>query len=175
LGRELEKPCRWYALSIIKNMKNKILIILALIAFASCKQTKLTNNVSEKIRIDTIRDYKVITKFNAIHDTLLIDNPCDSACILTTFYSRIILPQGKIIIRSYRGKIQTTVNIDSIKSVYENKYRHKETSNVKTSEKIVTKVTYPLWLIVSFIFETLIILGYIYFRIFHPTTWYRTN
>ena len=150
-------------------MKNKILIILTIVAFASCKPSKVTTIVSEKIRIDTIRDYKIITKFNAIHDTLLIDNPCDSAGILTTFYSKIILPQGKIIIRSYRGKIQTTVNIDSIKSVYEKKYRYKETSDVKASTKIVTKTIYPTWLWMSFIFETLIILGYIYFRIFYPT------
>ncbi len=94
-----------------------------------------------------------------------------SAGILTTFYSKITLPQGKIIIRSYRGKIQATVNIDSIRSVYEKKYRYMETSDVKSSTKVVTKVTYPTWLIVSFIFETLIILGYIYFRIFHPTNY----
>ena len=146
-----------------------LIYALLIVSVSSCKPSKVTTIVSEKIRIDTIRDYKVITKFNAIHDTLLIDNPCDSAGILTTFYSRIILPQGKIIIRSYRGKILTTVNIDSIKSVYEKKYRYKETSDVKASTKIVTKTIYPTWLIVSFIFETLVILGYIYFRIFYPT------
>jgi hypothetical protein len=146
-----------------------LIYALLIVSVSSCKPSKVTTIVSEKIRIDTIRDYKVITKFNAIHDTLLIDNPCDSAGILTTFYSRIILPQGKIIIRSYKGKIQTTVNIDSIKSVYEKKYRYKETSDVKASTKIVTKTIYPTWLIVSFIFETLVILGYIYFRIFYPT------
>jgi len=145
-------------------MKNKILIILALVAFASCKPLRTVTVTKEKIRIDTIRDYKVITKFNAIHDTLLIDNPCDSAGILTTFYSRIILPQGKIIIRSYRGKIQTTVNIDSIKSVYEKKYRYKETSDVKASTKIVTKVTYPSWLVTAFILESLLIIGFLYFK-----------
>ena len=120
--------------------------------------------ISEKIRIDTIRDYKVITKYNAIHDTLTIENPCDSAGILTTFYSRIILPQGKIIIRSYKGKIQATVNIDSIRSVYEKKYRYKETSDVKVSEKIVIKTEYPTWLVTAFVFETLLILGYLYFK-----------
>ena len=144
-------------------MKNNILIIFALIIVASCKPTKVIT-ISEKIRIDTIRDYKVITKYNAIHDTLTIENPCDSAGILTTFYSRIILPQGKIIIRSYKGKIQTTVNIDSIRSVYEKKYRSKETSDVKVSEKIVIKTVYPIWLVTSFVFETLLILGYLYFK-----------
>jgi len=145
-------------------MKNKILIILTIVAFASCKPSKVTTIVSEKIRIDTIRDYKIITKFNAIHDTLLIDNPCDSAGILTTFYSRIILPQGKIIIRSYRGKIQTTVNIDSIKSVYEKKYRNMETSNLTNFSKIVTRNIIPSWAIITILIESLIIGGYLYFK-----------
>jgi len=145
-------------------MKNKILIILAIISFASCKPTKFTNSISEKIRIDTVKDYILDIRYNAVHDTLIIDNPCDSAGILTTFYSRIILPQGKIIIRSYRGKIQATVNIDSIRSVYEKKYRYKETSDVKLFEKIVTKTEYPTWLIAAFVFENLLILVYLYFK-----------
>lgn len=146
------------------------LILFIILIVASCKPSKVVTVVSEKIRIDTIRDYRLEVKYNAVHDTLTIDNPCDSAGILTTFYSKITLPQGKVIIRSYRGKIQATVNIDSIRSVYEKKYRNKETNLSQNSTKIVTKVTYPTWLWMSFIFETLIILGYIYFRIFYPTT-----
>jgi hypothetical protein len=149
------------------NLPNYLILFIILIA-ASCKPSKVVTVVSEKIRIDTIRDYKVITKYNAIHDTLLIENPCDSLGILTTFYSKITLPQGKVIIRSYKGKIQATVNIDSIASVYEKKYRNKETSDVTNSSKIVTKTVYPTWLVMSFLFETLIILGYIYLRIFYP-------
>lgn len=157
-------------------MKKLILMIIALILAiiaVSCKSTKLTTSVIEKVRIDTVRDYKVITKFNAVHDTLTIDNPCDSAGILTTFYSKIRIPQGQVIIRSMRGKIQATVNIDSIAQVYESKYRSKKETNVTNISKIVTKTVYPAWLIVSFIFETLIILGYIYLKIFHPVTYYR--
>ena len=145
-------------------MKNNILIILALILFASCKPTKLTNSTSEKIRIDTVKDYILDIRYNAVHDTLIIDNPCDSAGILTQFYSKITLPQGKIIIRSYRGNIQATVNIDSIRSVYESKYRNKQSSDVKLFEKIITKTVYPSWLIVALVFESLIILGYLYFK-----------
>jgi hypothetical protein len=145
-------------------MKNKILIILAIITFASCKPLQNVTVTKEKIRIDTVINEIIITKFNAVHDTLTIDNPCDSAGILTTFYSKIILPQGKIIIRSYRGKIQATVNIDSIRSVYEKKYRYKKTSDVTNSQKIVTKTIYPTWLVGAFIFETLLILVYLYFK-----------
>jgi len=145
-------------------MKNNVLIIFVLIIFASCKPLQTVTVTKEKIRIDTIINEITITKFNAVHDTLTIDNPCDSAGILTTFYSKITLPQGKIIIRSYRGKIQATVNIDSIRSVYEKKYRYKETSDVTNSTKIVTKTVYPIWLVSAFIFETLLILVYLYFK-----------
>ena len=141
-----------------------IYLLLFIIFLGSCKPAKVVTVVSEKIRIDTIINERTIVKFNAIHDTLTIDNPCDSAGILTTFYSKITLPQGKIIIRSYRGKIQATVNIDSIRSVYEKKYRYMETSDVKNSTKVVTKVTYPSWLVTAFIFESLLIIGFLYFR-----------
>lgn len=140
------------------------LILFIILIVASCKPSKVVTVVSEKIRIDTIRDYRLEVKYNAVHDTLTIDNPCDSAGILTTFYSKITLPQGKVIIRSYRGKIQATVNIDSIRSVYEKKYRNKETNLSQNSTKIVTKVTYPSWLVTAFIFESLIILGFLYFK-----------
>ena len=139
-------------------------LILFIILVSSCKPSKVVTVVSEKIRIDTIINEKTIVKFQAIHDTLTIDNPCDSTGILNTFYSKITLPQGKVIIRSYKGKIQATVNIDSIASVYEKKYRYKGTSNVTNSSKIVTKVTYPSWLVTAFVFESLIILGFLYFR-----------
>jgi hypothetical protein len=145
------------------SLPNYLLLFIILMA-SSCKPSKVVTVVSEKIRIDTIVNEKTIVKFHAVHDTLTIDNPCDSLGILTTFYSKITLPQGKIIIRSYKGKIQATVNIDSIRSVYEKKYRYMETSNVTNSSKIVTKVTYPSWLVTAFIFESLIILGFLYFK-----------
>ena len=145
------------------NLPNYLLLFSILIV-SSCKPSKVITIVSEKIRIDTIRDYKVITKYNAIHDTLTIENPCDSFGILTTFYSKITLPQGKIIIKSYKGKIQATVNIDSIRSVYEKKYRYKETSNVTNSSNIVTKTVIPSWAIITILIESLIIVGYLYFK-----------
>jgi hypothetical protein len=139
-------------------------LLLFMVLLGSCKPSKVVTVVSEKIRIDTIINEKTIVKFHAVHDTLTIDNPCDSAGILTTFYSKITLPQGKIIIRSYRGKIQATVNIDSIRSVYEKKYRYMETNLSQNSTKIVTKVTYPSWLVTAFIFESLLIIGFLYFK-----------
>jgi hypothetical protein len=147
----------------------KQLLIGLLIAnfFYSCKPTKSVNIITEKIRIDTIRDYKVITRFNAVHDTLIIENPCDSTGILNTFYSKITVPQGKIIIRSYKGNIQATVNIDSIENVYKNMYVSSlHTDSSSTNKEKVTNII-PTWCILTIIFQGLIIFGYLYLRIFY--------
>ena len=148
-------------------MKKLILCLLIANFFISCRPQKSVTIVTEKIRIDTIRDYKVITRYNAIHDTLTIDNPCDSTGILNTFYSKITLPQGKVIIRSYKGNIQATINIDSIENVYKNMYTlslHSDKSSIN-KEKITNII--PIWCILTILFEGLIIFGYIYIKFFY--------
>jgi hypothetical protein len=144
----------------------KQLLIGLLIAnfFISCRPQKSIIIEKEKIRIDTIRDYKVITRFNAVHDTLTIENPCDSTGILNTFYSKITVPQGRIIIRSYKGNIQATVNIDSIENVYRNMYASSLVTDklISNKEKITNII--PTWCILTIIFQGLIIFGYIYLR-----------
>ena len=144
-----------------------IYLFLFVIFIQSCKPTKSVNIITEKIRIDTIRDYKVITRFNAVYDTLIIENPCDSTGILNTFYSKITVPQGKIIIRSYKGNIQATVNIDSIENVYKNMYVSSlHTDNSSTNKEKITNII-PTWCILTIIFQGLIIFGYLYLRIFY--------
>jgi len=145
-------------------MKKLILSLLIANFFISCRPQKSVTIVTEKIRIDTIRDYKVITRFNAVHDTLTIENPCDSTGILNTFYSKITLPQGKVIIRSYKGKIQATINIDSVENVYKNMYTSSLHSDklLNNKEKITNII--PNWCILTIIFQGLIIFGYIYLK-----------
>jgi hypothetical protein len=145
-------------------MKKLILSLLIANFFISCKPQKSVTIVTEKIRIDTIRDYKVITRFNAVHDTLTIENPCDSTGILNTFYSKITVPQGKIIIRSYKGNIQATVNIDSIENVYKNIYVSSlHTDSLISNKEKITNII-PTWCILTIIFQALIIFGYIYIK-----------
>jgi hypothetical protein len=148
-------------------MKKLILSLLIANFFISCRPQKSVIIEKEKIRVDTIRDYKVITKFNAVYDTLIIENPCDSTGILNTFYSKITVPQGKIIIRSYKGNIQATVNIDSIENVYKNMYVSSlHTDSSSTNKEKITNII-PTWCILTIIFQGLIIFGYLYLRIFH--------
>jgi hypothetical protein len=145
-------------------MKKLILSLLIANFFISCRPQKSIIIEKEKIRVDTIRDYKVITKFNAVYDTLIIENPCDSTGILNTFYSKITVPQGKIIIRSYKGNIQATVNIDSIENVYKNMYVSSlHTDNLSTNKEKITNII-PTWCILTIIFQGLIIFGYLYLR-----------
>jgi len=145
-------------------MKKLILSLLIANFFISCRPQKSVIIEKEKIRIDTIRDYKVITKFNAVYDTLIIENPCDSTGILNTFYSKITVPQGKIIIRSYKGNIQATVNIDSIENVYKNMYVSSlHTDSLSINKEKITNII-PTWCILTIIFQGLIIFGYLYLR-----------
>jgi len=148
-------------------MKKLILCLLIANFFISCRPQKSVIIEKEKIRVDTIRDYKVITKFNAVYDTLIIENPCDSTGILNTFYSKITVPQGKIIIRSYKGNIQATVNIDSIENVYKNMYINRNFSEKVVSDKQKITNIIPTWCLLTILFQGLIIFGYLYLRIFH--------
>ena len=148
-------------------MKQLLIGLLIANFFISCKPQKSIIIEKEKIRIDTIRDYKVITKFNAVYDTLIIENPCDSTGILNTFYSKITVPQGRIIIRSYKGNIQATINIDSIENVYRNLYASSLSTDKLISNKEKVTNIIPTWCILTIIFQGLIIFGYLYLRIFY--------
>ena len=124
-----------------------IFYILVIIFFTSCKPLQSVTTIKEVVRIDTIRDIKTITKYDAVHDTTIIENPCDSLGILTTFYSKIKIPQGQVVIRSVRGKIQATVNIDSIAQVYDLKYKSILRKSAENKETIVRINTIPKWAI----------------------------
>lgn len=123
------------------------LIFLLLIFAVSCKPLQTATVYRDVVKVDTVRDYKVITKLNAVHDTLTIDNPCDSSGILTSFYSRIRIPQGKVIVRSVHGKIQATVDIDSIESVYRDKYKSQLATDTYKTEKVIRTNEIPKWVI----------------------------
>ena len=130
----------------MKNLKYLFGILSICLTF-SCKPLQTVTTIKEVVRIDTIRDIKIITKYDAVHDTLTIENPCDSLGVLTTFYSKIKIPQGQVIIRSVRSKIQATVNIDSIAQVYDSKYKSIVRKSAKNKETIVRINTIPKWAI----------------------------
>ena len=149
-------------------MKAFNIFIFALILFTSCVRNKSINTEVEKIRIDTVRDYKVITKFKPIHDTLTIENVCDSSGILTRFYASLTIPSGRVKIRSEKGSIKATIDLDSVANVYDSKYKAKYKNENKFFEKIVVKKVVPVWAIVTILLQSFIIILYFYFRFINP-------
>ena len=140
-------------------MKNLTILfgIIPICLALSCKPLQKVTTSSIVTVHDTIRDIKIIERHKAVHDTLVIDNPCDSSGILSNFYSKIVIPQGKVIIRSLNGKIQATVNIDSIQSVYESKYKSLVNKNVENEKIFIRTNVVPSWAIITICIESLII------------------
>lgn len=144
-------------------MTNKLAILFLLLTIVSCKTSKVETQKSI-IKIDTFRTEKIVHIYNSVRDTLIIENPCDSSGILTRFYSKITIPQGKIIIRSYKGSIKATIDIDSIKNVYEKQYQSRlKDSQHLTFERIVREVI-PTWAIITMLIQGLLISVWVYFK-----------
>lgn len=132
--------------------------------FASCKPTKTIIKENTIVKYDTIHTSDVIYKTKAIRDSIIIENPCDSLGILNTFYSKFVIPQGSITLRSTRGRIEAKIDIDSIESVYKSKYQSSKLDNVQISNKEVIKNVVPAWAIITIFFESVIIIGYVFYK-----------
>jgi hypothetical protein len=145
-------------------MRNINLIILVIILLGSCKAKQIATTKETIIVHDTVRDLRTIEIIKPIHDTLTIENPCDSLG-LKDFYYKSNLPHGKVVIRSLRGKIQATINMDSVANIYDAKYRSKYKNEVKLFEKEVVKNVIPMWAIITIFFESAIIIGFVVYRL----------
>ena len=143
----------------------KKFLLIAIVLFASCKPTKTIIKESTVVKYDTIHTSDVIYKTKAIRDSIIIENPCDSAGILTAFYSKFIIPQGTITLRSSRGRIEAKIDIDSIESVYKSKYQLSKSDNTQVSIKEVVKNVVPAWAIITIFFESVIIIGYVFIKL----------
>lgn len=142
----------------------KFIILLACVAFFSCKPSKTITEYKEVVKIDTFKSEKVVERFRAIHDTLLIVNPCDSTGLLSDFYSKLVIPQGKIIIRSLGGNIQASVNIDSMRTEIENQYKSKLGRIIEYRDKEVIKYRVPTWVVILLFVEFLVLIAWLYIK-----------
>lgn len=142
----------------------KFIILLACVAFFSCKPTKTITEYKEVVKIDTFKSEKVVERFRAIHDTLLIVNPCDSTGLLSDFYSKLVIPQGKIIIRSLGGNIQASVNIDSMRTEIENQYKSKLGRIIEYRDKEVIKYRVPTWVVMLLFIQFIALVAWLYLK-----------
>lgn len=142
----------------------KLAILLACLGFFSCKQTKTLTEYKETLRIDTIKSEKIVEKFRAVHDTLLITNPCDSSGILSSFYSRLVLPNGSVTIKSEKGQIKATIDIDSMRQEIENNYRNSQVKWIEYRDKEVIRYQVPTWVVMLLFAEALMLVAYLYVK-----------
>lgn len=142
----------------------KLLILLACVGFLSCKPSKSITEYKELIRIDTIKSEKIVERFRAVHDTMTIVSPCDSSGLLSNFYSKLVLPQGKVIIRSVGGNIEARVDIDSMRNEIENNYRNSQVKSVQYRNKEVIKYRVPMWVVWLLLIEALALVAYLYLK-----------
>jgi hypothetical protein len=137
---------------------------LACVTFISCKRTKTLTEYKELVRIDTIKSEKIVERFKAIHDTITIVNPCDSSGVLTRFYSKLIIPQGNIIIKSDGTTIKAQVDLDSTRSEIENNYRNSQVKWIEYRDKEVIKYRVPTWVVVLLLVEFLALVAWLYLK-----------
>jgi hypothetical protein len=142
----------------------KLAILLAILALSSCRNTKTLTEYKEILKTDTIKTEKIVEKFRAVHDTLVIANPCDSSGILSTFYSRLILPNGSVTIKSDKGQIKATIDIDSMRQEIQNNYRNSQVKWIEYRDKEVIKYRIPTWVIMLLLAEAVMLVAYLYLK-----------
>ena len=137
---------------------------MACVALSSCKHIKTLTEYKEVVKTDTIKTEKIVEKFKAVHDTLTIQNPCDSSGILSTFYSRLVLPNGTVTIKSDKGKIKATIDIDSMRNEIANNYRNSQVKWIEYRDKEVIKYRVPTWVVMLLFAEAIMLVAYLYVK-----------
>jgi hypothetical protein len=136
----------------------KIIFIILICTLYSCVSKKVITETKEVVKRDSIYIIKdrFITK--QVNDTITIDKPCDSLGNLKSFDRVIKTNNVKITLKSVKGNIQATVNIDSIVNSRIVEFKQKYKSKVQVKETEVVRYRTPLWVWFVITLEALVIL-----------------
>jgi hypothetical protein len=132
--------------------------------FIACKAQKSTTEYKEVIKVDTFIRTQTNTIYKGVIDTITIDNPCDSLGIINQFYSKLILPNGTIQIKSKGNKLVAIANFNDISSSNKQEKQISNQTNTNKIQKEIIKYRTPSWIIATILIESIIILLYLYFR-----------
>jgi hypothetical protein len=143
----------------------KIIFILIISTLYGCVSKRVVTETKEIVKRDSIYIIKdrFITK--QVNDTITIDKPCDSLGNLKSFDRVIKTNNVKITLKSVKGNIQATVNIDSIVNSRIVEFKQKYKSKVQVKETEVVRYRTPLWVWLVIILEALVILLLLRIRI----------
>jgi hypothetical protein len=84
--------------------------------------------------------------------------------MLSSFYSRLILPNGSVTIKSDKGQIRATIDIDSMRQEIENNYRNSQVKWIEYRDKEVIKYRVPTWVVMLLFAEAVMLIAYIYLK-----------
>jgi hypothetical protein len=146
-------------------MKNKTIILaIILLILNSCASKKIITEYKDRIVKDSIyiTNDRYITK--QINDTIVVNSVCDSLGNLKDFDRQILSNNVKVSLKSIKGDIQVTVDIDSIvnSKITEFKQNYKLEKEIKEVEILEYKTPLYLWMLI--IIEGLIIFLLIRFK-----------
>lgn len=137
-------------------MKKSIFLLGLLLIAASCTTSKKIITSSDYVQRDTIYKELIVEKIQAVTDTFLIDNPCDTSGLLSSFYKRISARQGDVIIEGKKGKLRAEIKYypfvlsDSkeykVRYITRTVYKEKETTKKDITPYIVLVVIIALFL-----------------------------
>lgn len=144
----------------------KLIYILVSISLLACKPQKSITEYKYITKTDTLIRSEINTIYKGVTDTITIDNPCDSVGIINSFYTKLVLPNGIIEIKSNKKNNQLTgiVRIDDVVSSNKSQKQSSNAESITTKTKEVIKYRIPSWLIIALIIETFIIIAYLYLK-----------
>ena len=133
---------------MIKRLFFFTLLFISL--FTGCVAKKTTTEYKEIIKRDSV--YIVKDRFitQKVIDTLIVEQPCDSLTgQLKDFEKEIRTNNAKVTLKSVKGNIEVSVNIDSIVSskVQEFKLNYKTEKEIKEVETVIYRTPFWVWIV----------------------------
>ena len=147
-------------------MKNKLFFfIISFTLLFGCVAKKTSTEYKEIIKRDSI--YIVKDRFitQKVVDTLIVESPCDTVTgKLKDFEKEILTNNAKVTLKSVKGSIQVSVNIDSIVSSKVTEFKQNYKSEIQIKEVEIVKFRTPLWVWLLILLEGLVICLLIRFK-----------
>lgn len=141
------------------KIKTKLFFfIISLIILNSCGAKKTITEYKEKIVKDSIYITKDRVIVERVLDSIVIDSPCDSLGNLKPFKRTLIIPQGKIDLYSENGNINSNIDLKGYEKVLEKRYQLMYEKKVSEIESKSVSYKTPLWMWLTIILETIIII-----------------
>ena len=147
-------------------MKSKLFFfIISFTLLFGCVAKKTSTEYKEIIKRDSVYIIKDRFITQKVIDTLVVESPCDTVTgALKDFEKEIRTNNAKVVLKSVKGSIQVSVNIDSIVSskVTEFKQNYKSETHKKDKAKVIFRT--PLWAWLLILLESLVIFLLIRFK-----------